>query len=299
MAASVFVQQVIGSETITLLVGSEREEWPVPKALISKTSSLLACEIEKSANNPAPHTGVINLEEDPRPAVETFVQWCFQERLQPLDPKSNGNARKALKGKLIELWIFSSNYAIPKLQNEAMQLLLETVLVPHLITKADVHYVWECSDDTNNALKWFITCALVAQMEEGTGTQITKIGELDEFRNGPGFMIMLYKALRLWNATAFPKTPKKGRTRWTVFAASEDVKRHIMVSEKKKPIQKTAVEEPVAAEEPTNGEKTTGEKMIIEKPVVVKREMPDDFEDSPSKKGPGATMEDAIMLDDD
>ena len=243
--------------------------------------------------------GVINFEKEPVASVDMFVRWCYQERLPPIDPRADGTARNALKRQLIELWIFASNFEIPKLQNEAMEMLLTIITVPHLISKTDVIDVWEESRTTNNGLKWFVIYALIAQMEEGTGTQTTKIGELDAFRNATGFMIMLYKALRLWSATPFPKTPKKGRTRWTVFVASEDVKRHVMVSEKKKPVQKAAVEKPVAAEKPTDGEKTAGENMVVERPVVVKREAPDDFEDSPSKKGPGATKEDAIMLDDD
>jgi hypothetical protein len=224
-----------------------------------------------------------------------FVRWCYQERLPPLDPKADGNARKALKRQLIELWIFASNFEIPKLQNEAMRMLLTIIAVPHLITKSDVRDVWDYSSTANNGLKWFMIYALIAQMEEGTGAQMTKIGDLDGFHDAPGFMIMLYKALRLWSATPFPTTPKKGRTKWTVFAASEDVKQHVIVSEKK-PVQMNVVERPISATE-----KLTSGDIVNEKPVAVKREVPDDFDDSPSKKhqGPGATKDDAILLDDD
>jgi hypothetical protein len=48
MAASAFVQQVLRSESITLLVGSEQEEWKIPKALLTKNSSFLAALINDS-----------------------------------------------------------------------------------------------------------------------------------------------------------------------------------------------------------------------------------------------------------
>ena len=91
-----------------------------------------------------------------------------------------------------------------------------------------------------------------------------------------------------------------------MFAASDDVKRHVMVSEKKKPVQQTAIEKQFTAEKPTSGgtpdlAKVTSGNLIREGPVLVKREVPDDFDNSPSKKhqGPGATKDEAILLDDD
>jgi hypothetical protein len=191
---------------------------------------------------------------------------------------------------MIELWIFCADFGILKLQNEAMQALLANVTVPHLISKRDVMHVWEQSPDTDYGLKWFVVYALVAQMEEGTGEKKTRIEELGSFAAAPGFMVMLYKALQQWNKYEMPKTPKKGkaRTKWSIFVASEDVKKAVLVSEKK----------PEAVNASEGAKKTV---VVREKKAVaVKRESPQDGEDegTPSKKTKGFTPGEVIEIDD-
>jgi hypothetical protein len=190
---------------------------------------------------------------------------------------------------MIELWIFCADFGILKLQNEAMQALLANVTVPHLISKRDVKHVWEGSPDTDYGLKWFVVYALVAQMEEGTCDKKTMIEALESFAAAPGFMVMLYKALQQWNKYEMPKNPKKGkaRTKWSVFVASEDVKKAVLVSEN------TVV---VNASE---GAKKTV--VVREKEdIAVKRESPQDGDDdsSPSKKAKGFTPGEIIEIDD-
>lgn len=180
--------------------------------------------------------------------------------------------------------MFSANFEIPKLQNEAMQALLTIVTVPHLVTKKDVKNVWMNSFGTDKALKWFIVYALVAQIEEGTGNTKAKIEDLEEFMAAPGFAVMLYKALQQWSVCPFPKTPKKGATEWTVFAGSDGVTKNVMVKER----VVVHVEETVAVKE-------------TQMPVRVKREAPEDGEEdgSRSKKAKGFTNGELIVLDDD
>ena len=163
-------------------------------------------------------------------AVQMFVTWCYQDRLQPLPATATVVERKIQKNALMDLWIFSARYDIPKLQNEAMRELLALLERLQLLNEEDFQVAWRQSPETVQELKWLVVYALVAQVEEG-GRNIGRFERLVGFQ---GFFPMMYEAKGLWDCCETPKTPKKGkaRSKWSVFCKTEDVQEALMVEVK-------------------------------------------------------------------
>lgn len=265
--------------------------------------------------------GIINFEDQPQSAIHMFNFYCNQSRLPPLEDSADVKARMQHKAKLIDLWIFCSDFGVLKLQNKAMAELLALLTTPtstpHLLKERDILKIWNRSMDPEQALKSFAAYALVAQIEEGTGPKKTKVDNIDErlFAQCEGLAKMLYKAQQQWNKFEMPKTPKKGKsakTKWASFAASEEVKKAVMISETVPPVSRAmGVQEVTAAVKETslapkeNGQdtkegeaKSTPTKTTTPachddasaptpaSAMKIKREAPDDGEEegSPSKK---------------
>lgn len=144
--------------------------------------------------------------------------------------------------------MFCGDFDVRKVQNKAMEELIALLTVPkpipHLIKEDNIRYIWDRSAEGETALKSLAVYALIAQIEEGTGAKTTEVEALAQFVEHPqhaplaGFTVMLYKAHQEWTEFEMPKSPKKGKakTKWALFAASDDVKAALVVSERAWPV---------------------------------------------------------------
>ena len=93
----------------------------------------------------------------------------------------------------MDLWLFASRFEIVKLQNETMAALIAIFDSAQPLTKPDINYIWERTDDKAE-LRSLAVFVLVTRVEEGN----LDAKRLDQFGQLEGFTSRVYDALKRW-----------------------------------------------------------------------------------------------------